>query len=65
VGNLQEIEAVHRARWRNMWAIKYGAGILPTRNSLVIRGHDSDTASPWSNEDTETTEHISNAPTKR
>ena len=48
-----------------MWAIKYGAGILPTRNSLVIRRHDSDTAWPWSNEDTETTEHIFQCPNQK
>ena len=29
-----------------MWAVKYGAGILPTQSNLVLRGHGNSTKCP-------------------
>ena len=45
-------------RWRNTWAVKYGAGLLPTGQNLERRGHRNTPACPWCNEDIETTTHI-------
>ena len=45
-------------RWRNTWAVKYGAGILPTGQNLEQRGHSTTSACPWCNEEIETTNHI-------
>jgi hypothetical protein len=45
-------------RWRNTWAVKYGAGLLPTGHNLQRRGHSNTSACPWCNEEIETTNHI-------
>ena len=45
-------------RWRNTWAVKYGAGLLPTGHNLQRRGHSHTSACPWCNEEIETTNHI-------
>ena len=45
-------------KWRNVWAVKYGAGLLPTGQNLERRGHRDNPSCPWCSEEVETTEHL-------
>ena len=45
-------------RWRNTWAIKYGAGILPTKRNMKIRKHSEDQSCPCCGAETENTIHL-------
>jgi hypothetical protein len=45
-------------QWRNTWSVKYGAGILPTRKNLVIRGHGDIQSCPCCGAASEDVEHL-------
>ena len=45
-------------QWRNTWSVKYGAGILPTRKNLVIRGHGDAQSCPCCGAASEDAAHL-------
>ena len=49
---------VHTPRRRQLWTMKFGADLLPTRQNLVKRNHSSIKNCPWCNNECETTDHI-------
>ena len=48
--------------WLNIWSVKFGAKVLPTRNNLVIRGHGKDHTCPCCGTANEDTDHIFRCP---
>jgi hypothetical protein len=50
-------------KWKNNWSVKFGAGILPTQNNLVLRGHGQSTECPCCGGGTEEdTDHLFQCP---
>ena len=49
-------------RWRQTWAVKYGAGILPTRRNMTIRKHTDDQSCPCCGAPVEDTFHLFQCP---
>jgi hypothetical protein len=49
-------------KWKNNWSVKFGAGILPTQNNLVLRGHGQNTECPCCGGETEDTDHLFQCP---
>lgn len=49
-------------RWRQTWAVKNGAGILPTRRNMKIRKHTDDQSCPCCGAPVEDTFHLFQCP---
>ena len=45
-------------RWIHTWSVKFGADILPTRKSMVRRGHGKNHECPCCGEPNETAQHL-------
>ena len=49
-------------KWLNIWSVKFGANIPPTRKNLVTRGHGKDHTCPCCGTANEDADHILRCP---
>ena len=45
------------SKWEHLFAVKFAAGILPTKANMVMQKHDDDLKCPCCEQE-ETTEHL-------